>query len=130
MRRTLNITASFLAGAAAVVALDRALQRWRAAHAADHRLGVRERVQARIRELASFPEAIRVHFDGRLLRVSGHVLAGEMDRLLSELTQVRGVHRVHNALSPVQDAARLEALARGRAGERSTADAPERQLAD
>ena len=46
----------------------------------------------------------------RLLRVSGLVLASEMDRLLSQLTQLPGVHRVHNALSPVHDASRFEEM--------------------
>lgn len=116
-RDTLNVTASFVIGAAVVFALDRAAQRWRASRSASQELGLRARVQARIDELVSHPQAVHFQFEGNLLRVSGHVLATEVDGLLSQLTQLRGVHRVHNALSPVQDAKRLKELSRGLAPE-------------
>ncbi|MFP5580129.1 MAG: ATP-binding cassette domain-containing protein, partial [Acidimicrobiia bacterium] len=35
-------------------------------------------------------------------------LANKQDRLLSQLTHLPGVHKVHNALSAVQDPARFE----------------------
>jgi hypothetical protein len=113
MRGTLNVTASFVIGAAAVFALDAAMRRWRAGGAAGRERRLRSQVAGRIAQLVSHPDAIRFQLEGGLLRVSGHVLANELDRLLSELTQVHGVHRVHNAVSPVQDASRLEELSRG-----------------
>jgi osmotically-inducible protein OsmY len=64
-----------------------------------------ERVRARIGDLVSRPEAIEVDVEGGMVRVSGRVLASELDRLLSQLIQVPGVHRVYNALDRVDDAA-------------------------
>lgn len=129
MRPTLNVTASFVIGAVAVLAFDRAVQRWRAGGPAGRELRLRSRVQARIGELVSFPDAIRFRIEDGLLRVSGHVLASEIDRLLSELTHVHGVYRVHNALSPVETASQLEELARRGAQEAAAAETPEGQPA-
>lgn len=60
---------------------------------------LRNRVRARIAELVSHPDAIEVQVEGGFVRVSGRVPAAEIDRLLSQLTQVAGVHRVYNALA-------------------------------
>jgi hypothetical protein len=43
-----------------------------------------------------------------VVRVSGYVLASELDSLLSRLTHLAGVHKVRNALTPLPDAAALE----------------------
>ena len=61
-----------------------------------------------IGRLVSHPDAIQVSVDGGVVRVSGHVLASEQDRLLSQLTHLPGAHKVHNALSAVQDPDRFE----------------------
>ena len=108
MNPLLNIIASFAAGAAAMYWLDSAVARRHAGgmFVSESRLG--EQVQARIGKLVSHPDAIKVHVEGGLVRVSGLVLASEMDRLLGQLTQLPGVYRVHNALSPVHDASRFE----------------------
>jgi hypothetical protein len=66
---------------------------------------LRERVRMRVAELVSYPGAIEVQVDEGLVRVSGRVLAGERDRLLSQLTQVPRVYRIYNALVAVEDAA-------------------------
>lgn len=110
MNPLLNVFASFAAGAAAMYWLDSAVARRHAGgvFVSESRLG--EQVQARIGKLVSHPDAIRVHVEGGLVRVSGHVLADEMDRLLTQLTRLPGVHRVHNALSPVANADRFEEL--------------------
>lgn len=64
---------------------------------------LRQRIRERIGDLVSNPEAIEVEVDGGLVRVSGEVPAEEIDGLLSRLTGVPGVHKVHNALTPLDD---------------------------
>lgn len=112
MKPFLNLAAAFAAGAAAVYFLDRAVMR-RRARRQEPRL--RKRVEAELATLVSHPDAIKVSVEGGLVRVSGFVLLAEQDRLLTQLTQLPGVHRVHNALSAVADAGRFEELRRGMA---------------
>ena len=78
---------------------DAMLRRRDALLADDSRL--HERVRARVTQLVSYPEAIEVQIVEGVVRVSGHVLAAERDRLLSQLTQVPRVYRVYNALVSV-----------------------------
>jgi hypothetical protein len=103
-----NLIASFAAGAAAMYWLDSAVARRHAGgmFVSESRLG--DQVQARIGKLVSHPDAIQVQVEGGLVRVSGHVLSSELDRLLMQLTALPGVHRVHNALSTVADPQRFE----------------------
>src|SRR4051812_41928405 len=75
-----------------------------------------ERVRIRVTELVSHPEAINVQVEGNLVRVSGRVLASELDGLLSQLTQVPRVYRVYNTLVPVDDRAGLLAGSDGLGG--------------
>jgi hypothetical protein len=112
MKPFLNLAAAFAAGAAAVYFLDQAVMR-RRAHRQEPRL--RKRVDEELAALVSHPEAIKVSVEGGLVRVSGFVLLAEQDRLLTRLTQLPGVHRVHNALSAVADASRFDELRRGTA---------------
>lgn len=108
MQPLLKLISSFAAGAAAMYWLDSAVARRHAggAFVSESRLG--EQVQARIGKLVSHPDAIKVNVDGGLVRVSGLVLASELDRLLTQLTRLPGVHKVHNALSPVDDPERFD----------------------
>jgi hypothetical protein len=69
----------------------------------DHETRLRVRVRVRIADLVSYPHEIQVQVEGGLVRVSGRVLAGELDRLLSQLTKVPRVFRVYNALDAVRD---------------------------
>jgi hypothetical protein len=111
MNPMLKLAAAFAAGALAVFCLDAAVRRRRygdEAVARDWRL--RERVKDEIAVRVSNPDEVAVKVEGGLVRVSGYVLAAEMDGLLSQLTRLPGVHKVHNALSPVADARRLEEL--------------------
>lgn len=110
MNPYLNVIASFAAGAAAMYWLDSAVARRHAGgmFVSESRLG--DQVQACIGKQVSHPDAIKVTVIGGLVRVSGLVLAGEMDRLLTQLTRIPGVHKVHNALSPVDDERRFEEL--------------------
>ncbi len=105
MKDVLNIAGGFAAGVLAVCALDagraRAKARWGASasgRVADRQL--RERVQARIGELVIQHRALEVEVMDGIVRVSGQLPEGEIDSLLGELTQIRGVRKVHNALSP------------------------------
>lgn len=64
---------------------------------------LRERVRSRIGHWVSHPRAIDVDVDEGVVRVSGRVLASELDGLLSRLTGVAGVRKVHNALVTLDD---------------------------
>jgi osmotically-inducible protein OsmY len=64
---------------------------------------LRERVMARLGHLVSHPGAIDVSVNEGIVRVSGQVLAQELDGLLTQLTRLPGVHKVHNALGVLQD---------------------------
>jgi hypothetical protein len=98
-------------GAVLVFVLDFALARWRERPEV-RSARLRERVRDEIAGLVSYADAIDITVDGPLVRVSGYVLAADKDGLLSRLTRVPGVHRVHNALSEVSDPDRLEQLRR------------------
>lgn len=110
LRTWLILAAAFTGGAAAVLAADGAVRRFRSRDEAAPQERLRERVRDEIAILVTHPDAITVTIDGGWVRVSGHVLATELDGLLSRLTQVQGVHKVHNALSAVTDPARMDEL--------------------
>jgi hypothetical protein len=102
----LKAGAAFAAGALLTYVLGDALLRRRGPGLSDG-ASLHDRVRRRVAELVSYPDAIEVDVDGGLVRVSGRVLAGELDRLLSQLTQVPRVYKVYNALVSVRDAATL-----------------------
>lgn len=108
MHPILNVVSSFAAGAAAMYWLDSAVARRTAGGPCVSESRLREQAQARIGKLVSHPDAIRVSVERGVVRVEGHVLASEQDRLLSQLTHLPGVHKVHNALSAVQDPNRFD----------------------
>lgn len=64
---------------------------------------LRDRVRARLGDWVSHPGAIRVDAQNGVVRVSGQVLAKEMDGLLFQITGVEGVRKVHNALDALTD---------------------------
>ncbi|MES3003787.1 MAG: BON domain-containing protein [Pseudomonadota bacterium] len=106
---TLTLLLAFAAGAAVTYVAGRMLMRTRgtrlvkvsARPADDARL--REDVRTRLDELVSHPRAIEVEVHEGIVRVSGQVLAQELDGLLLQLTAVPGVRRVRNALSTLSD---------------------------
>lgn len=110
LRPWLILAAAFAGGAAAAVGLQTAAQRFRDRHTATAEDRLRERVQDEVAVLVTRADAIAITVDGGLVRVSGYVLASELDGLLSRLTQLPGVHKVHNALSAVADPARFDEL--------------------
>ncbi len=71
---------------------------------------LRERVKDEVAILVSHADAVEVTVDGGLVRVSGYVLATELDGLLSRLPHLPGVHKVHNALTMVHDPGRFDEL--------------------
>jgi osmotically-inducible protein OsmY len=64
---------------------------------------LRERVRARMGHLVSHPRAIEVSVEQGVVRLSGQVLVMELDGLLSQLTDMPGVRKVHNALTVLND---------------------------
>jgi len=64
---------------------------------------LRERVRARMGHLVSHPRAIDVSVEEGVVRLSGQVLVKELDGLLSQLTDMPGVRKVHNALTALDD---------------------------
>jgi osmotically-inducible protein OsmY len=64
---------------------------------------LRERVRSRMGHLVSHPRAIEVSVDDGVVRLSGQVLTKELDGLLSQLTGMTGVRKVHNALATLDD---------------------------
>ena len=116
-RNSLYAVAAFAAGALAVCRLDAALRRRAADRAkgfgrlereassqAESDAQLRDRVRERLGHWVSHPRAMDVDVNEGVVRVSGQVLALELDGLLSQLTGVPGVRKVHNALSVLDDA--------------------------
>lgn len=64
---------------------------------------LRERVQSRMGHLVSHPRAIEVSVQDGIVRLSGQVLAKELDGLLSQIAGMAGVRKVHNALAALDD---------------------------
>lgn len=69
---------------------------------------LRERIRSRLGRLVSHPRAIEVEVDGGVVRLSGAVLAKELDGLLSQVRDMPGVSRVFNALSAHENATSLQ----------------------
>jgi hypothetical protein len=74
-----------------------------------------ERVRSKIGRHVSHPRAIDVDVADGLVALAGPVLMGEMERLLSAVTSVRGVRRVENHLEPHAVAGDISGLQSGRA---------------
>jgi hypothetical protein len=115
--------AAFAAGALAVYLLERYLARAQrvapAGHLANARppqqledARLRDEVRARLPGWVSHPRAVEVEVNNGVVRLSGQVLATELERMLMQLTGLRGVYKVHNALSVVRDANGLGAMTR------------------
>ncbi|HWP13601.1 MAG TPA: BON domain-containing protein [Ramlibacter sp.] len=64
---------------------------------------LRERVRSRMDLLVSHPRAIEVSVEDGVVRLTGQVLAKELDGLLSQLTGMPGVRKVHNSLATLDD---------------------------
>lgn len=115
MKSAAIVAGGFVGGVLAVLLLERWLARAQrvvpmrgASRTADYSTleddaDLRERVRSRLGEWVSHPAAIRVDVDRGVVRVSGQVLAKELDGLLSRITGVDGVRKVHNALDALDD---------------------------
>ncbi|CAN7736695.1 BON domain-containing protein [Variovorax paradoxus] len=58
-----------------------------------------ERIRARLGRVVSHPKSIEVEVDRGRVHLRGHILTRELDDLLYELKQMRGVQAVTNELS-------------------------------
>jgi osmotically-inducible protein OsmY len=74
---------------------------------------LRERVRSRMGHLVSHPLAIEVAVEEGVVRLTGQVLLMELDGLLSQLTDMPGVRKVHNALSALTDPSGFGEVQRG-----------------
>jgi len=97
--------AAFSLGAAATWLTVAAVENWRHEVPGVSDDVLRERVRARVGELVTRPDAIRVTVEGGVVGLSGEVLPQERDALLSALIVVPGVWRVRNALGSLQESA-------------------------
>lgn len=57
-----------------------------------------ERIRSRLGHLVGQPKAVEVEVENGLVRLKGHVLAREVERLLDEVSCMAGVRKVHNGL--------------------------------
>ena len=112
MKPAITLAAAFATGAGAVFLLDKLLfpaaEVARGPHFSDQPdddAQLRATVRARLDDLVSHPRAIEVEANQGIVRVSGQVLAPELDGLLTQLLRIRGVRKVHNALSILRDPA-------------------------
>ena len=106
MKSPANLAASFAAGFLAVWLADRLVQHWtersaRSEPTLQSDAKLRAQVRDRMDMLVSHPRAIEVEVHEGIVRVSGQVLAQELDGLLLQLLRVPGVLKVHNALASV-----------------------------
>ena len=70
---------------------------------------LRDDVRARVGALVSHPGAIDVSVEDGVVRLSGAVLSQELDGLLTQVRDMRGVRRVINALNAHDSPRRLAA---------------------
>ena len=112
MKPLLNVAAAFSIGAALVYWLGAAMWRRRVTlPITDSQLC--EKVRARLPELVTYPQAIEVGVEAGIVRVSGRVLARELDGLLMRLIQIPGVRKVQNALASLDETRLDEIVDRG-----------------
>lgn len=107
------VAGGFVCGVLAILLLERWLARAqrvvaarisnRSAEYGSEDAQLRDRVRSRLGDWVSHPAAIRVDAENGVVRVSGQVLAKELDGLLFQITGVEGVRKVHNALDALTD---------------------------
>jgi osmotically-inducible protein OsmY len=73
-----------------------------------------ERIRARLGRLCSHPGAVHVEVEEGHVRLTGHVLAREIDPLLDQLRSMPGVQTVQNALAVHDGPEHVPALQGGR----------------
>jgi hypothetical protein len=94
----LSVAGAFALGAAAVWLLDAAIQQMRPGPGPISDDTVLSRVQARIGQLISRPEAVTVSVENGVVRLAGDVSPEERDALLTQLLYMPGVVRLRSAL--------------------------------
>lgn len=86
--------ADHVKGVAATGRLDRVSRR---APESDQQL--HERIRSRLGRLLDHPGSVHVEVQDGHVRLTGHVMASELDRLLDDLRRLPGVEAVQNALA-------------------------------
>lgn len=86
---------------------------------------LRERVRSRMGHLVSHPRAIDVTVEDGIVRLSGQVLAKELDGLLSQISEMKGVRKVHNALASLNDPSGFGEVQRQEAAEIAASGPPQ-----
>jgi osmotically-inducible protein OsmY len=116
MRRILGIAVAFAAGALGVTlvayALEMNMEPENSPEANDAKL--KARVLARLGQWLKHPVAIDVDVSGGIVRLTGPVLAEEVDRFLAEVAGMEGVRKVHNALRVTADPEAFTSTAAGK----------------
>jgi hypothetical protein len=69
-----------------------------------------ERVRARLGHIVAQPKAVEVEAQQGSVKLTGHVLAREVDKLLAEVSGMAGVRKVDNALATHQNASEITDL--------------------
>lgn len=85
---------------------------------------LRDRIRSRLGRIVSHPRAVHVDVDRGRVSLSGHILAEDVDALMSSVHGMAGVHDVHNRLSVHDEPGHvpeLQGSARARASEGATA---------
>lgn len=72
---------------------------------------LRERVQEQVAANLDHPQGVSVSVQTGTVHLSGRVLPRELERLLMRVKDVPGVHRIHNALSVLDETTPAERLA-------------------
>jgi hypothetical protein len=101
-----------------------AAERFRSGDAGDE--AIAESVRAKLGRYVSHPRAIRVEARNGSLTLSGPILRGESEELISAVSSVRGVNEVLNRLEPhgPEEGLPPELQDPGRANERNGRSAP------
>lgn len=74
----------------------------------DHTL--HERIRAKLGRMVTHPRAVHVEVDEGRVRLTGHILIDEVDRLIAMVSAMKGVDTVDNQLEVHEDAGNIPAL--------------------
>lgn len=126
MKPIFTVAGAFAGGVLAVVLLERVLGRAQrivparkpaavlAGRESPDDARLRQRVRSRLGDWVSHPGAIEVDVEHGVVRLTGQVLAKELDGLLSRILGVAGVLKVRNALETLADPSGFGELPPGR----------------
>jgi len=126
MKPIVTVAGAFAGGVLAMVLLERLLGRAQrvvpvrqpaaapASRESRDDAQLRQRVRSRLGAWVSHPGAIDVDVEDGVVRLTGQVLAKELDGLLSRILGVAGVLKVRNALDTLADPSGFGEMPQGR----------------